>query len=261
MPYYPPATTGAGTGDVVGPASATDNALTRFDTTTGKLVQNSPTTLDDNGSITFPASQGIIHNNAGHVIENSSTRLDVGFYSDAGAGFEIYKYSDASKPGRFSIIFAGSTSQGLVNFVQADGAGGFNTRFQCDYLGNTAVTGSLTTSSASGGIGYATGAGGTVTQATSKSTGVTLNKTTGEIVMNGAALAAATIVTFTLTNSSIAAGDIIVCNHVTTGTFGAYTINARAAAGSASVAVRNNSAGSLSEAVVIRFAVIKSVTA
>lgn len=38
-------------GDVVGPASATDNAITRFDTTTGKLIQNSTVTLDDNGNI------------------------------------------------------------------------------------------------------------------------------------------------------------------------------------------------------------------
>ena len=38
-------------GDVVGPASATDNAITRFNTTTGKLIQNSTITLDDNGNI------------------------------------------------------------------------------------------------------------------------------------------------------------------------------------------------------------------
>lgn len=41
----------AGTGDVVGPGSATDNAITRFDNTTGKLIQNSSAILDDNGVI------------------------------------------------------------------------------------------------------------------------------------------------------------------------------------------------------------------
>lgn len=41
---------GAGTGDVVGPASSTDNALARWDTTTGKLLQNSTVTLGDTGS-------------------------------------------------------------------------------------------------------------------------------------------------------------------------------------------------------------------
>jgi hypothetical protein len=40
-----------GTGDVVGPASSTDNALVRFDSTTGKLVQNSVGILSDTGAI------------------------------------------------------------------------------------------------------------------------------------------------------------------------------------------------------------------
>jgi hypothetical protein len=44
----------AGTGDVVGPASATDEALARFDSTTGKLVQNGAITMSDTGALTFP---------------------------------------------------------------------------------------------------------------------------------------------------------------------------------------------------------------
>lgn len=51
-----PAGGGGGSGDVVGPSSATDNALVRFDTTTGKLIQNSGVTLDDNGVATLPAA-------------------------------------------------------------------------------------------------------------------------------------------------------------------------------------------------------------
>jgi hypothetical protein len=43
---------GGGTGDVVGPASATDNAIARFDLTTGKLIQNSVVIVDDAGTIT-----------------------------------------------------------------------------------------------------------------------------------------------------------------------------------------------------------------
>jgi hypothetical protein len=45
------ATGGGGSGDVVGPASSTDNALARFDTTTGKLLQNSVGILSDTGAI------------------------------------------------------------------------------------------------------------------------------------------------------------------------------------------------------------------
>lgn len=109
--------------------------------------------------------------------------------------------------------------------------------------------------------GYITGEGGTVTQATSKSTGVTLNKRCGQITLNAAALGSATTVSFTLTNSTIASTDLLVLNHVSAGTAGAYLLNAQAGAGSASINVRNITAGSLSEAIVIGFAVIKAVTA
>ena len=119
-----------------------------------------------------------------------------------------------------------------------------------------AATGAITSSG--GGIGYTTGNGGTVTQATNKSTGVTLNKLSGDITMVNSALAAAAIVSFTLTNSTIAATDQILVQHQTTGTFGAYTITGRTAAGSAVISIRNNTAGSLSEAIVIKFTVIKS---
>jgi len=47
-------------GDVAGPASATDNAITRFDGTTGKIVQNSLVTVADDGAITAPQVGSII---------------------------------------------------------------------------------------------------------------------------------------------------------------------------------------------------------
>ena len=50
--------------------------------------------------------------------------------------------------------------------------------------------------------------GGTVTQATNKGTGVTLNTQSGQITMNNAALADAAEVSFTVTNSKIAATDV-----------------------------------------------------
>ena len=107
--------------------------------------------------------------------------------------------------------------------------------------------------------GYVAGEGGTVTQATSKSTGVTLSKKCGQITMNAAALAADTTVTFTLTNTEVVATDIIVLNHVSGGTAGSYFLNAQAGSGSASINVRNITSGSLSEAIVIGFAIIKAV--
>jgi hypothetical protein len=115
-------------------------------------------------------------------------------------------------------------------------------------------------SSATAGIGYSAGAGGAVTQATSKSTGVTLNNICGKVTLNNASLADATTVSFTLTNSAIAASDVVIVNHAAAGTAGAYLVSANAiAAGSCQISVRNVSGGSLSEAIVLNFAVIKAV--
>jgi hypothetical protein len=109
--------------------------------------------------------------------------------------------------------------------------------------------------------GYITGEGGTVTQATSKSTAVTLSKKCGQITMHNASLATATTVSFMLTNTTIAATDLLVLNHVSGGTAGSYLLNAQAGAGSASINVRNINGGALAEAIVIGFAVVKAVTA
>lgn len=127
--------------------------------------------------------------------------------------------------------------------------------------GAVQASGFVKSTSATAGVGYGTGAGGTQTQSTNKSTTVVLNTVCGAITMNNAALNAGTIVSFTLTNSAIAATDVLVLNHISGGTPGSYTLNARAASGSATIDVRNNTGGSLSEAIVIQFAVIKGVNA
>jgi hypothetical protein len=116
----------------------------------------------------------------------------------------------------------------------------------------------FTTVYASQEIGYASGAQGAVTQATSKSTGVTLNKSAGQITMDAASLAATTNVTFTLTNSALSAKDVLILN-VTNGTSGAYNCWVSSmGAGTATITLRNISGGSLSEAVVLNFAIIHS---
>ena len=115
--------------------------------------------------------------------------------------------------------------------------------------------------SATGKLGYTTGSAGAVTQATSKSTGVTLDKTNGQITLNGAALAADTTVSFTLSSIYIGANDVLILNHINAGTAGSYLLNAQASPGSAVINVRNITTGSLSEAIVIAFAVIKAAVA
>lgn len=113
----------------------------------------------------------------------------------------------------------------------------------------------------SANLGFKTGAGGTVTQGTSKATNVILDKTCGEITTAADALAANTTVSFGLGNNTIDNKDVIVLNHVSGGTIGAYTLNAAVTiADNATISIRNVTSGSLSEALVIRFAVIKAVT-
>lgn len=128
-----------------------------------------------------------------------------------------------------------------------------------DDSNNLSTPGSLKSSSGTGGIGYATGAGGTVTQATSKSTGVTLNKVCGKITLNNASLATATTVSFTLTNSTIKPNDLVNVVHSSGGTSAAYSLFVNAIAdGSCLISVRNITGGSLSEAIVLTFGVLKA---
>lgn len=115
---------------------------------------------------------------------------------------------------------------------------------------------------AEGRIGYGA-VGGTVTQGagSGKATAFTLSKLTGEITLNNAALAADAIASAVWTNTEIGATDVVVFNHVSGGTIGAYVFNAICAAGSATLYVANRSAGSLSDAIVLRYVVFKGAIA
>ena len=118
----------------------------------------------------------------------------------------------------------------------------------------------FTTCYASQEIGYSAAAQGVVTQATDKSTGVTLNKSAGRITMNNAALAGGAVASFTLTNSLLSTNDtIIVCvsSNTTGSAAGAYTAYVSyLSAGSALISLRNLSATSYSEAVIINYTII-----
>lgn len=113
-------------------------------------------------------------------------------------------------------------------------------------------------------IGHSAGAGGTVTQATSKSTAVTLAKVTGQITMNAASLAANTSVSFAvnLTGITIAPSTQMILTHASGGTFGAYALNGRySAANQMTIDVRNLTAGALAEAIAIQYSLYRGVTA
>jgi hypothetical protein len=116
-----------------------------------------------------------------------------------------------------------------------------------------------------GKFGYPTGAGGAVTQITNRTTGVTLNKATGQITTNNASLAAEAAAEFVVTNSAVAIGDVVVVS-IQSGTNGGNTdvYVSAVAAGSFNIKVSNdNAAGGTAEtgAIIINFAVIKAVAA
>jgi hypothetical protein len=106
-------------------------------------------------------------------------------------------------------------------------------------------------------FGYTPAAQGAVTQLTSKSTAVTLNKSMGRITMNAAALVQQTHVLFTLNNTAIGPNDVLIVSVSGGGTAGAYwPYVASQTTGNAQIGLFNNTAGSLSEAVIINFVVI-----
>jgi len=111
-------------------------------------------------------------------------------------------------------------------------------------------------------IGIGPAGFGTVTQATSKTTGVTLNSKAGVVTMHNAALAASAAVQFTMTNSAISGTDVVNANQGTGGTAGSYQVHCiDVGAGSAIFRLVNISAGSLSEAVTVNFVVIDTIAA
>jgi hypothetical protein len=132
-----------------------------------------------------------------------------------------------------------------------------------DYNISGSVSSNLLAREGSTELGYSgTGTGGTVTQLTSKSTSVTLDKLCGQITMNNASLAQNTTVSFTLNNTNIHSTDVIIVNIGSGATANAYTAFVEAVnTGSCRIHLRNSSSGSLSEAVVLNFAVIKAVNA
>jgi hypothetical protein len=147
----------AGAGDVTGAASSTDNAITRFDGTTGKVIQNSTVTLDDNGNIanlnaitldttptTPPTTAGSIYwddgNQTPSVILNANTELQLGQENIVlvynGTGSTIAKGSVVAVSGaqgqRPSVVLADADSEalsaptlGVAAEAIANGAEGF----------------------------------------------------------------------------------------------------------------------------------------
>jgi|ERR1043166_3501964 hypothetical protein len=116
----------------------------------------------------------------------------------------------------------------------------------------------LSRAASTGPLGFATGAGGAVTQITSRTTGVTLNTACGAITLFAAA-GSATAASFTVTNSAVAATDVvnICCKSSTTNKY--VVVVTAVAAGSFEVTFFTTG-GTTSDSPVFNFAIIKAVT-
>ena len=234
---------------------------------------------DTNTGVFYPAADTVAVSTGGseRMRVDSSGNVGIGTTSPV-SKFHVYNSGDVtqtigSNTGASIInLLSNSNSSGAYNAILSTTASGQNwyigglgnantlvfatgasttERMRIDSSGNVLVTNVA-------GLGYGTGSGGTVTQATSKSTAVTLNKPTGQITMNNAALGAGASVSFTFNNSLIAATDMLLMN-VSNGT--SYTVqNYSVSSGLAQVRVTNITGGSLSEAAVLNFALIKGAT-
>jgi hypothetical protein len=168
-----------------------------------------------------------------------------------------------------SVAGEGLNTKGGIGFQRNAGFGG---GFMAFYNNNSGAAGDFTTAdeamridntknvlvTAASGLGYGTGAGGTVTQATSRTTGVTLSKPTGAITMFSA-LGSVVAATFTVTNTLVAATDTIILNQKS-GTNLYVLLVTAVAAGSFNITFYTTG-GIATDAPVINFAIIKGVTA
>lgn len=158
-----------------------------------------------------------------------------------------------------SVVIAGDTSGSIT--LQAPAVAGTTSLNLPTNSGGTIVSTDSSLNivqTAVAGLGYGTGAGGTVTQATSKTTTVTLNKPCGQIITHSAALAAGATVQFGVNNTSISTSDtVLVTVNAGNTNAGSYRTFAYPANTIYYIQLVNIGAVSLSEAVSLNFAIIK----
>jgi hypothetical protein len=175
-----------------------------------------------------------------------STANDIVRITQSGAGVPLRVEDETTDTTPFIIDTAGNV-----------GIGTPTPAVKLDVIGAITSTAQITSSSPTAGIGYATGAGGTVTQLTSRTTPVTIDKICGSITMFAAA-GSTTAATFTVNNSTVTIDDTIIVNQ-RSGT-NLYDLLVTAVAnGSFNITFRTTG-GTASDSPVINFTVINSVT-
>jgi len=241
------------------------------DLTAGRSVSMSAATISS-GNLTFSSTgQRIAADFSGTAANRVSFRTSTvngntnvaGFPNGTGnaASFQLRSYDvDSSSNGNLAQFICSDAIGETRIATAAVGTG--TAQIVTIYVANVErlrvnTTGNVLATSAAG-LGYGTGAGGTVTQGTSRITGVTLNKPTGAITMFSA-LGSAIAATFTVTNSLVAATDTIILNQQS-GTNLYVLLVTAVAAGSFNITFYTTG-GVATDAPVINFSLIKGVTA
>lgn len=156
--------------------------------------------------------------------------------------------------GQFSFVSSNNAATGSIDTTfNRVGAGvlGIGNTSTADGTLNAAK---ILVTSTTGGNGYGVGSGGTVTQLTSRTTGVTLSKPTGQITMFSAA-GSALAASFTVTNTTIAATDTVILSQASGTNLYEFFVTA-VAAGSFKITFFTTG-GTATDAPVINFTVIK----
>jgi hypothetical protein len=110
-------------------------------------------------------------------------------------------------------------------------------------------------------IGYVSGNGGAVTQETNKATGVTLSKPCGQITTADASLAGGAEVSFVVTNTFVAATDVVAVSIASGASTGTYVASVSAVAAGSFTVTLSNLGTTAGEALVINFVVLKGASA
>lgn len=157
--------------------------------------------------------------------------------------------SNAAVVATDSILAAVGKLQAQVN-AKFDKSGG-------TIAGATSVAGNLL--STAGLIGYGPGIGGTVTQPTSKSTNVALNKTSGQVTMSNASLPGGGVVSFQIANTFASQYDGVVVTGLQTFDWSNYILSATISNSVIIVTLKNDTVAARSEALVFNFQLFRGV--
>jgi hypothetical protein len=182
----------------------------------------------------------------------SSANLAAAVTGETGSGALVFATSPTLVSPALGTVASGNISACTsTNMVMVTPVIGAATGTSLTATGTILSTGTA-------GIGYGTGAGGAVTQGTSRTTGVTLNKISGSITLFSAA-GSATAATFTVTNSTVADTDVIILSQKS-GTDLYNLMVTAVAAGSFNISFRTTG-GTTTETPVFNFVVFKAVSA